>query len=148
MVTTHQADGPTTSTVAVPQADPLVPAALRLAQLHEQGTLSEQAFETGLSNLFQTARDARPPVPTENHRVYLDWSRDPVKVGRDDQPQPIDALYARIDRLLEPYFAYGWEYGGGSARQAVHFEEQAVPGAEGETSGGVVITGAWVDLTR
>ena len=45
-----------TQGAAIEQLESLVPAAVRLAQLHDQGEVSEEEFERGLSNLFRSAR--------------------------------------------------------------------------------------------
>ena len=139
---------PTTQSATIDQLEPSVPAAVRLTQLRAQGTLSQREFEAGLSTLFRGARDAQASQTTEHHRIYLDWSKDPIKVELGDPSKPYEALYARIDRLLQPYFAYAWEYSGGSDRQAVRFDERDVDDTNSKTGDFVTIKGAWVDLAR
>ena len=49
--------------------------------MHDQGKVSEDEFERGLSNLFRSARHAQVSLGTEYTRVHLDWSEDPMKIG-------------------------------------------------------------------
>ncbi len=97
---------------------------MRLAQLHDEATISEEAFERGLSNLFRSARHAQVSLGTEHTRVHVDWSEDPVMIGLAGSSTQYEDLYARTHRLLQPYFGYGWEYGDGSPQRAVRFDER------------------------
>jgi hypothetical protein len=137
-----------TQGATVDELESLVPAAARLAQLHDAGTLSEEAFERGLSNLFRSAREARAALGAEYTKVHLDWSDDPVKIGLSRSSTEYEGLRARIHRLLQPYFGYGWEYCDGTPPGAVRFDERQVLGPDGETDLVVAIHGAWVDLVR
>lgn len=139
---------PTAQSSTIDQLESLVPAAVRLTQLHERGALSEQEFEAGLGNLFRKARTAQASLGTDYIRVYLDFSKDPIKVEPADSPKRYDPLYVRIDQMLQPYFAYAWEYSGGSAQRAVRFDEQETDAAQREAAGLAAVKGAWVDLVR
>ena len=90
--------------------------------------MSEEEFERGLSNLFRRARNAQVSLGTEYTRVHVDWSEDPVKIGLASSSSQYEDLYARTHRLLQPYFAYGWEYGDGSPQRAVRFDERQAAG--------------------
>jgi len=133
---------------AIDRLESLVPAAVHLSELRHHGELSQPEFERGLSNLFRTARDAQSSLGTEYTRVHVDWSEEPVKVGLDGSSAQYEALYARTDSLLQPYFGYGWEYRDGGPQQAVRFDERQAVGPEGETYLHVFVSGAWVHLVR
>jgi hypothetical protein len=145
---TQEEERAVTQSAVIEQLESLVPAAMRLAKLHDQGDLSEAAFERGLSNLFRSAREARESLATEYTRVHVDWSEDPVKIGPAGSPTRHEDLHARIHRLLLPYFGYGWEYCEGSLERAVRFDERGAGNHESETDIVVAIHGAWVDLVR
>jgi hypothetical protein len=122
----------------------LVPAAVRLAQLHAKQAVSDQEFEAGLANLFRSARMVQASLGTDYHRVHFDWADSPVGVDAEDVWR--EAVYARIDQLLQPYFAHAWEYSGGAIEPAVHFDEQEP--VDSDTGCGRIIKGVWIDLVR
>jgi hypothetical protein len=138
---TQTEERPRTRVFPIDELESLVATAVRLAQVREQRVLTEEEFATGLSRLFRQARDARAEATAEYHRVYLDWSHERMEIEAGAPSDRYDAVYARIDRLLQPYFAYAWEYDGGSAQDAVRFNRQ-------EMDGIIAIEGAWVDLVR
>jgi hypothetical protein len=141
-------DRPAAETAAVKRPPMLAAVIARLAQLVEQGQLTEREFRVVQSSLFGKAPSEGTPTQIGRQRVYLNWSESPMMIKAGGPETLYEPAYARVNQALQPYFGYDWEYSGASAREAVKFDKEWKWGTQGGKDGFVTIKGAWVDLER